>query len=213
MPWQEVSTVSLRQEFITMVQQKTVSVSELCRRYGVSRKTGYKWFTRYRRKGPAGLPDRSRPSCALAGWRCARSTRVGASISGGASCGSRGPSSGTPWGCSRPRRMGSWTSGSVSIASPNVICERSREPVTHVSGTPVTLDSGPYTLTKGRQGGVEASRGWVSRESRGSCKPARFLPPRAFPYKGGDSLRNHPRPSKHPHDFRKNLDLYPHETR
>ena len=60
MPWQEVSTVSLRQEFITMVQQKTVSVSELCRRYGVSRKTGYKWFTRYRREGPAGLPDRSR---------------------------------------------------------------------------------------------------------------------------------------------------------
>jgi len=42
MPWQEVSTVSLRQEFITLVQQKTVSVSELCRRYGVSRKTGYK---------------------------------------------------------------------------------------------------------------------------------------------------------------------------
>ena len=60
MPWQEVSTVSLRQEFITMVQQKTVSVSELCRRYGVSRKTGYKWLGRYRREGPAGLPDRSR---------------------------------------------------------------------------------------------------------------------------------------------------------
>jgi transposase InsO family protein len=60
MPWQEVSTVSLRQEFITLVQQKSVSVSELCRRYGVSRKTGYKWLGRYRREGPAGLPDRSR---------------------------------------------------------------------------------------------------------------------------------------------------------
>lgn len=60
MPWQEVSTVSLRQEFITLVQYGTVSVSELCRRYGVSRKTGYKWLGRYRREGPAGLPDRSR---------------------------------------------------------------------------------------------------------------------------------------------------------
>ena len=60
MPWQEVSTVSLRQEFMTLVQQRTVSVSELCRRYGVSRKTGYKWLGRYRREGPAGLPDRSR---------------------------------------------------------------------------------------------------------------------------------------------------------
>ena len=61
MPWQEVSTMSLRQEFITMVQRGTVRVSELCRRYGVSRKTGYKWLQRYRDEGTAGLTDRSRP--------------------------------------------------------------------------------------------------------------------------------------------------------
>ena len=60
MPWQEVSTMSLRQEFITMVQHGTVRVSELCRRYGVSRKTGYKWLQRYRDEGTAGLTDRSR---------------------------------------------------------------------------------------------------------------------------------------------------------
>ena len=60
MPWQEVSTVSLRQEFVPLVQQGVVSVSELCRRYGVSRKTGYKWAARYRRDGAAGLTDRSR---------------------------------------------------------------------------------------------------------------------------------------------------------
>ena len=60
MPWQEVSTVSLRQEFVTLVQQGTVSISELCRRYGVSRKTGYKWVGRYRRAGVTGLTDRSR---------------------------------------------------------------------------------------------------------------------------------------------------------
>ena len=42
----------------------------------------------------------------------------------------------------------------------------------------------------------------------GSCKPASFLPPHAPPYKGGDSLGNHRRPSKHPHDFRKSPNIY-----
>jgi len=63
-------------------------------------------------------------------------------------------------------------------------------------------------LCKGRHGGVEASRGWASPEVLGSCKPARFLPPLAPPYKGGDSLGNHPCPSTHPHDFRKSLKSY-----
>jgi transposase InsO family protein len=60
MPWQEVSTMSLRQEFITMVQHGTVPFSELCRRFQVSRKTGYKWLARLTAHGTAGLADRSR---------------------------------------------------------------------------------------------------------------------------------------------------------
>jgi len=36
-------------------------------------------------------------------------------------------------------------------------------------------------LCKGRHGGVDASRGWASREVLGSCKPASFLPPLAPP--------------------------------
>lgn len=60
MSWQEVSTMSLRQEFITMVQHGTVPVSELCRRFQVSRKTGYKWLARFTAHGTAGLADRSR---------------------------------------------------------------------------------------------------------------------------------------------------------
>ena len=59
MPWQEVSTVSLRQEFITLVQQGVVSLSELCRRYGISRKTGYRWLGRSRHEGGSGLTNRS----------------------------------------------------------------------------------------------------------------------------------------------------------
>ncbi len=35
-------------------------MAELCRRYGISRKTGYKWLTRYQATGLAGLADRSR---------------------------------------------------------------------------------------------------------------------------------------------------------
>lgn len=37
-----------------------LSRAEICRRYGVSGKTGYKWFSEYKRLGVAGLADRSR---------------------------------------------------------------------------------------------------------------------------------------------------------
>jgi transposase len=36
------------------------NISVLCRHYGISRKTGYKWLKRYREEGEAGLADRSR---------------------------------------------------------------------------------------------------------------------------------------------------------
>ena len=60
MPWRECSSMSLRQEFMALAENEGVNFSELCRRFGVSRKTGYKWRRRYREKGSAGLPDRSR---------------------------------------------------------------------------------------------------------------------------------------------------------
>lgn len=60
MPWQECSTVTLRQEFLKLAQQPGSNFSELCRRFGISRKTGYKWRRRYREKGSAGLANQSR---------------------------------------------------------------------------------------------------------------------------------------------------------
>src|SRR5262249_50168750 len=60
MPWQECSTMTLRHEFLTLAQQPGSNFSELCRRFGISRKTGYKWRRRYQQKGSAGLVDRSR---------------------------------------------------------------------------------------------------------------------------------------------------------
>jgi len=52
--------MSLRQEFLVLAQNEGVNFSELCRRFGISRKTGYKWRQRYREKGVTGLADRSR---------------------------------------------------------------------------------------------------------------------------------------------------------
>ena len=60
MPWGVVSLMSLRQEFVRMSEKKAVSFTELCQRYGVSRKTGYKWLSRYRKQGIEGLADHSR---------------------------------------------------------------------------------------------------------------------------------------------------------
>ena len=48
-----------RTQFIAacLVDEDTMSV--LCRRFGISRKTGYKWRARYETAGPAGLAERS----------------------------------------------------------------------------------------------------------------------------------------------------------
>lgn len=60
MPWKETSVMSERSEFIEQATQPGANFSQLCRRYEISRKTGYKWLRRYRMFGVAGLTDRSR---------------------------------------------------------------------------------------------------------------------------------------------------------
>jgi len=60
MPWRETSTMSLRVEFVELARQEGANVRELCRRYGISPTTGYKWLARHAAAGPAGLADRSR---------------------------------------------------------------------------------------------------------------------------------------------------------
>ena len=60
MPWAEVTRVSLREEFVQLAMQANVNRRELCRRFGISPKTGYKWLARYTGAGPNGLGDRSR---------------------------------------------------------------------------------------------------------------------------------------------------------
>lgn len=60
MPWKEVSLMSQREEFVALAGKERSNVSELCRRYGISRKTGYKWLERYEQEGRDGLVDHSR---------------------------------------------------------------------------------------------------------------------------------------------------------
>lgn len=60
MPWQEVVTVELRQQFVQDALRRVVPLAELCGAYGISRKTGYKFLARYDTLGSAGLADQSR---------------------------------------------------------------------------------------------------------------------------------------------------------
>ena len=60
MPWLELSIMSQRCEFINLATTGEVPIRELCRRFGISPKTAYKWLSRYREEGFHGLQDRSR---------------------------------------------------------------------------------------------------------------------------------------------------------
>ena len=46
-----------RTQFISDYLKRLFTFTELCQRYGISRKTGYKWVDRYLVDGPAGLDD------------------------------------------------------------------------------------------------------------------------------------------------------------
>ncbi len=60
MPWKEVTRMSERMEFVSLARKGEINLSEICRRFGISRKTGYKWLERYALEGIMGLQDRSR---------------------------------------------------------------------------------------------------------------------------------------------------------
>ena len=60
MPWLETAPVDERIRFIQDALSDRFTMSELCARYGVSRRVGYKWLARYEEEGRRGLRDRSR---------------------------------------------------------------------------------------------------------------------------------------------------------
>ena len=60
MPWKEVKPMDQKLLFIADYLREALTFSALCQRYGISRKTGYKWIARYQELGFPGLQDQSR---------------------------------------------------------------------------------------------------------------------------------------------------------
>jgi transposase-like protein len=59
MPWRTQTIMDERARFVFEAERSDLPFAELCRRYGISRPTGYKWVDRHRDDGVAGLEDRS----------------------------------------------------------------------------------------------------------------------------------------------------------
>jgi putative transposase len=60
MPWNRTTPMEQKSQFISDFLRHTLSMSELCELYGISRKTGYKVVERFLKYGAAGLEELSR---------------------------------------------------------------------------------------------------------------------------------------------------------
>ena len=60
MPWKVSGVVEERARFAVEYESGEWTMAELCRHYGISRRTGYKILARWEQKGAEGLADRSR---------------------------------------------------------------------------------------------------------------------------------------------------------
>jgi putative transposase len=60
LPWKERKVLDEKRSFIEEWERQEMSLAELCRRYEITRQTGYKWLARYRQEGEEGLEERSR---------------------------------------------------------------------------------------------------------------------------------------------------------
>ncbi|HUU21504.1 MAG TPA: IS481 family transposase [Phycisphaerae bacterium] len=60
MPWKETCAVEQRMRFVVEWERGEVAVAVLCRQYGISRKTAYKWLKRFDEGSLAALADRRR---------------------------------------------------------------------------------------------------------------------------------------------------------
>ena len=70
MPWNEVSVMDQRREFVRLALQEGANRRELCRRFGISPDVGYKWLRRWKAgdheladqpRRPKRMPRRSEP--------------------------------------------------------------------------------------------------------------------------------------------------------
>ena len=66
MPWRAASPMDQRTQFIADHLRDSLSITELCALYSISRKTGYKWIDRYLRHGARRPGGALAPAAALA---------------------------------------------------------------------------------------------------------------------------------------------------
>ena len=59
MAWEIVSVMEQRIDFVLEALRGDCFIKDLCRKYDISRNTGYKWINRFKEKGIEGLEDRS----------------------------------------------------------------------------------------------------------------------------------------------------------
>ena len=60
MPWKVINPMDAKTEFVLRAMRQDSDFCALCREFGISRKTGYKWKERFLRDGMSGLNERSR---------------------------------------------------------------------------------------------------------------------------------------------------------
>ena len=60
MPWNTVEPMDQKKQLVADYHRDVLTVDELAERYGVSRKTIYKWVERFRQDGERGLEERCR---------------------------------------------------------------------------------------------------------------------------------------------------------
>ncbi len=60
MPWKVETAMSQRREFCALAALEGANFAQMCRQFGISRVSGYKWLKRYREEGAEGLLDQSR---------------------------------------------------------------------------------------------------------------------------------------------------------
>ena len=60
MPWKETRVMDQRQDFVIQSFDPRANFKSLCRKFGISTKTGYKWKERFLALGTLGLHDQSK---------------------------------------------------------------------------------------------------------------------------------------------------------
>lgn len=60
MPWRNIRPMDDKIQFVSLSLENLTTMTDLCSLFNISRKTGYKWLSRYMEEGPEGLQNRSK---------------------------------------------------------------------------------------------------------------------------------------------------------